>query len=143
VAKTRPDVTNYFKTLNLNLDGSGFIARIPERKLQTAPIGLAYTSLRGYGSLEYADKALVKSQQGIQLSLPTSSSNNYTASGIAEHSLWRGVGATRIGNEDKLVEIPGWAFIKGQSAAKSRIYLVLRSDTQTYVSIRYVRRDLM
>lgn len=29
-AETRRDVTNYFETLNLDLDGSGFVARIPK-----------------------------------------------------------------------------------------------------------------
>ena len=36
-------------------------------------------------------------------------------------------------NEKELMEIAVWAFIEGQSAEDSKIYVVLKSETATYI----------
>lgn len=64
----RPDVTGHFKELNLNLNNSGFLARIPMRILSAGryTVGL-YIRKNGMEKLQYTHKAILKSNGAVQI----------------------------------------------------------------------------
>ena len=57
----KPSVTAYFETLNLDLDWSGFIAKIPKDKIVSGgyEIGI-YIEKDGVQALQYTDKFVTK-----------------------------------------------------------------------------------
>jgi hypothetical protein len=58
----RPDVTRYFKELNLNLDYSGFMALIPARKIANGEYTVGIYITKGdIEAIEYTNKTVRKS----------------------------------------------------------------------------------
>ena len=52
----RPDVTTFFKTLNLNLDDSGFFVRIPKEAVEKATYRVGIYVKKGHiEALRYSD----------------------------------------------------------------------------------------
>ena len=129
-----PDVTSRFADLNLNLDDSGFYARIPIKKIENGTYRLGiYLKKSDIEALQYTDNAITKAGNIARLTLRTSE--------VQEISLPPESGEIRFGvdkcevmkDENELVEIAGWAFIEGQSAENSTIYVALESQRATYV----------
>ena len=63
----RTDVTKYFKELNLDLDYSGFVARIPTRKISDGQytVGL-YIKKNSIEALQYTQKTILKAGGTVQ-----------------------------------------------------------------------------
>ncbi len=135
VPQRRPDVTAHFADLGLDLDESGFIARIPAESTEAGTYALGIYVRKGDSdALQYLDKAVVMWEGSVSLTVRTSvlqeialpaESGNITCriDRLEETETERG----------KLIEVDGWAFIDGQSAEDSETYVVLKSDTDTYV----------
>jgi len=134
VRKLRPDVTAAFAQLNLNLDDSGFTALIPTRDIRAGEYTVGVLLRKGdIEALRYLDRAVVKSEHGMAETLRTSESQTIQLP-VESHNMRLGISPVqevRQGDEP-LVEITGWAFIKGQSAQNSRIYVVLRGPNSIY-----------
>lgn len=64
----RPDVTNYFKGSNLDLDHAGFMARIPLKRISTGQyaIGL-YIRKKSIEAIQYTNKVILKSGGTVQI----------------------------------------------------------------------------
>jgi hypothetical protein len=129
--KERPEITQAFETLNLNLDWSGFIDSIPLRNINQGDyvIGI-YITNGDIEALEYTDNAIVKAGNIATLTVRMSE--------VQEIPLPPESGEIRFGVDicevtSKKTEIAGWAFIEGQSAEDSRIYVVLKSERATYI----------
>ena len=143
----RPDVTETFEYLDLNLDNAGFIARIPMHKIKDGTYTVGFYIKKGaIESLQYIDKAIVKSKDVVkptfvlstpqEIMLPAESGGIRLA--IDSHKV------IKDEEEKGLAEIAGWAFIEGQSTDDSKIYVALKSETATYVfdTILQVRTDV-
>ena len=121
--KDEPDMDVWFS----------FIARIPVRKIKNGEyiIGV-YITKGDVEALRYieAATAIVKSKGSVKLTVPMSE--------MQEIPLPPESGEIRLGVDiwevtSKKIEIAGWAFIEGQSAEDSKIYVVLKSETATYI----------
>jgi len=67
MVQTRPDVTQYFKELDLNLDYSGFVALLPARKITDGEYTVGIYITKGdIEALEYTNKAVTKSKGTIE-----------------------------------------------------------------------------
>ena len=63
----RPDVTEYFKELGLNLDYSGFTALIPARKIANGEYSVGiYIEKGDIEAMQYTNKAITKSGDTIK-----------------------------------------------------------------------------
>jgi hypothetical protein len=118
---SRIDVTTAFIENNLNYNNSGFdvvlnTGRIPKNKY-TAGIYIKKGSIE---ALQYTEYVLGNESMLQNINLPLESNNIRYSIDIID-----------IVNNN--IEVKGWAFIDGQDAEKNKIYLVLKSATQTYV----------
>jgi hypothetical protein len=134
-----PDVTSRFAQLNLNLDNSGFYARVPIKKIENGTYRLGIYLKKGdIEALQYIDKIVVRSGSSADLIVLVK-----VTSELQEILLPPESGEIRFAidmckamkdeNEKGLMQIQGWAFIAGQSAENSTIYMVLKSGTATYI----------
>lgn len=133
--EVRKDVTRAFSHLKVNADSSGFTAAIPLRKIAHGEyiVGV-YIKKSDIEALQYIDKAIVKTKEGVkevlrtsiqqQLDLPPETRNIRFF--IDADQEMEGEGRT-------FLQIKGWAFIEGQDASGSTIYVALKSAENTYV----------
>lgn len=131
----RPDVTRAFKRLNLDLDYSGFLAIIPARKISSGKytVGL-YIKKDSIQALYYTHRVVVKSKGAVKVTFITSTLHDVALPMESENIKFAIDSLKQTVTEEKeFIEIRGWAFIKGQSAENSQIYIVLKSDSVTYV----------
>jgi hypothetical protein len=127
----RMDLIPHFGELCLNVDYSGFTTLIPARKISNGEytVGI-YIRGGDIQALQYTDNAIVKAGNIARLTVRMSE--------VQEIPLPPESGEIRFGLEmcevtSKKTEIAGWAFIDGQSAEDSKIYVVLKSEKATYV----------
>ncbi len=129
------DVTMTEAVSGLDLDNSGFLARIPLESVEQGIYRLGiYIEKEGVKALEYTNTALVKSDVGFERAIRASVLESITLP-AESRDITLSIDKreeTKIG-EKGLLEVEGWAFIDGQSAEDSWIYLVLESDAGTYV----------
>jgi hypothetical protein len=121
VPQKRTDITGAFFKLNLNLDNAGFSAVISPETLpyREYTIGV-YIQKGDIQALEFTNRILQGEAKLQKISLPSETSNiSYNIENFE--------------NQANKIEIKGWAFIEGQDAERSRIYLVLKSASETYV----------
>ncbi|MFB0520237.1 MAG: hypothetical protein ACETWD_02275 [Desulfatiglandales bacterium] len=138
----REDVTRGFRELNLNLDYSGFMALIPVRKLDNGQYTLGIYIRKGdIEALQYADKAISKYRGSINCTLRKSNLQNI-ALPIEPKNIKLAVDFLQyaVVDEKRFAEITGWAFIEGQDTENSQIYIVLKSDLNTYVFDTILRK---
>ena len=139
----RPDVTEAFGYLHLHLDldHSGFVARISMHEIEdgTYRVGLYIKKGRLFWieaeALRYTRQLLiVKSGEAVEqvylastlqlVALPEPSAN------LLSYIDYLG----KVDSEgEEFIEIRGWAFIEGQSPAQSQTYVVLKSNGTAYV----------
>ena len=132
---TRTDVTDAFKSLNLDLDLSGFVCNIPVRKISAGEYQLGIYVRKGdIEALQFSDRAIVKSGETMQftdwtsslqrIALPEESKNiEFAIDTLAE----------AVEDETAIVNVAGWAFNQASSTENDRIYLVLKSSSSVYV----------
>jgi hypothetical protein len=136
ILQKRADITAAFVESGLNLDNSGFIARIPVDSVGEGAYTLGIYIKKGdIEALQYTDKLIVRSGDSAKVTLRMSE--------VQKIPLPSESGEIRVGvdtceavkdeNEKEIMEIVGWAFIEGQSAEDGRVYVVLESETATYV----------
>ena len=119
------------EAINLNLEWAGFMTIIPLRKIAGGDYILGfYITKDDIQVLQYTDKAIVKAGNIAKLT--------FRMSEVQEISLPPESGEIRFGVDicevmKEEIEIAGWAFIEGQSAEDSKIYVVLKSETATYI----------
>lgn len=134
--RERPYVTKNFGGLTLNLDWAGFLTSIPLRKIARGDYTLGlYITKDGIQALQYADYAIERIENSAKLTLRMSD--------VQKVPLPPESGEIRFGvdicevvkeeSEKEFMEIAGWAFIEGQSAENSIIYVVLKSQRATYI----------
>jgi hypothetical protein len=131
--RKRPDVTNYFRGLNLDLNWCGFEAIIPSRKIEKGEyiVGL-YITKGDIEALQYLDKAIVKSKGSAKLTARRSKLQEASLP-VESNDIRFSIDPVMKKKGKKLIEVVGWAFITGHSSERSNIYLVLKSDDNTYV----------
>ena len=127
------DIQERFKELNLGQ--SGFRVIIPIRKIDRGEYILGLYIIKGdIQALQYTDNAVVKSGDIAKLTVRMSE--------VQEIPLPPESGEIRLGvdlcegseeDEKEFMQIQGWAFIDGQSAEDSTIYMVLKSGRATYI----------
>jgi hypothetical protein len=67
MVQERPDITQAFKNLGLNLDYAGFIALIPARKIANGEYSVGiYIEKGDIKALQYTDRAVTKSEGTIK-----------------------------------------------------------------------------
>jgi len=132
----RPDVTEVFAYLDLNLDLSGFRAVIPleEIKNGTYKVGV-YIKKGRTKALQYTDMVVIKSEHGAELQLQTATLQEISLPAKSQPMEFHiDLLLEEVVKEGKeYTEIYGWAFIEGQSPAQSQTYVVLKSNGTAYV----------
>jgi len=119
--RKREDVRKYFSNLNLDLEFSGFVAILPENKLDMIGYSLGvYIQNRNSNALTFTGKNLEGISRPVQLSLPQESAT-------IQHNIEKYV------DGDTGLEVKGWAFVQNQDTKNNEIYLVLKSDEKEYV----------
>lgn len=122
-----------------NADYSGFRTLIPAREISNGEyiVGFytrSYLNNRVIEALYYTDKVVIKSQDSVTWGVCTSKLVEITLpeeSGNIQCSLIKISDVTYV--DQLFEEMSGWAFIPGCSTKDSRTYVVLKSDTNTYV----------
>jgi len=131
--------TYIFDTAPREIQGggwAGFLTSIPLRKIARGEyiLGL-YITRDDIQALQYTDKAIVKVGNIARLILQMSKVQEISLPPESQQ-IKRGVdicGIIKEENEIKFMDIIGWAFIEGQSAEDSKIYMVLKSETANYI----------
>jgi len=134
--KERPGVAAAFEELGLNLDWAGFVTNIPLSKIASGEYILGtYITEDDIQALQYRDTAIARSGDIAELTVRMSE--------VQKISLPPESGGIRVAVDRQEVmkeeegkeytEIAGWAFIEGQDAQGSKIYVLLESETATYV----------
>lgn len=130
----RPDVTENFAYLDLNLDLAGYKAMIPLEKIEngTYKVGI-YIKKGRMEALQYTDMVVIKSEHGVELPLWTATLQEISLPAKSQPMKFhidRLEQVVKVVKEEKeYVEIEGWAFIEGESPEQSQTYVVLSSGT--------------
>jgi hypothetical protein len=131
----RPDVTEDYAYLNLNLDLSGFRAVIPLRKIKdgTYKVGILITK-DDIKALSYTYMIITKFGHTAEFPLWISKAQEISLPAISQPVKFHIDGLKETVKEGKeYTEINGWAFIEGQSVEQGQSYIVLKSTTRVYV----------
>jgi hypothetical protein len=134
IIQSKPDITLHFKETGLDLDNSGFKAFISKDLLENGRYNIGLCLIDGESkNLTYGNNYITKDNNYILnrfvsdrkvMKIPEENS------GII-YSIDRN---QEMSDEEKdLFEIIGWAFIGGKSIEDEKIYLVLKSEKDTYV----------
>ncbi len=114
----RPDVTSHFKTLNF--DDSGFSGAVFKRNLKPGEyrVGI-YIEKDNMHKLQFTNNVIrIADTNGIEFSKEANNIElNFDAFKDDIHS----------------VSMNGWAYIKGHSSENSKIFVVFKSNTKTYI----------
>jgi hypothetical protein len=131
IPQERPDVTALFATSGLNLDNSGFVARIPREAIKDSRsiIGL-YIKNNNIEAVQYTDQEILKTADNVTLTMKIAQKQEIILPEVTDNIKLNIEYCDYINKEATL---GGWAFIEGQSAEKSKVYLVLKSDSSNYV----------
>jgi len=134
----RPDLAQHFQDLGLNLYHSGFMTLIPVRKISNGEytVGI-YIKGGDIEALQYTDNAIVKAGNIARLTVRMSERQEIPLPPESGEIRF-GVDKCEVTKEE--IEIAGWAFIEGQSAEDSKIYLVLKSETAIYVFDAFLQK---
>ena len=145
MVRMRPDITLLFEDLNLDLDYSGFFATIPARRIRDGRYNMGLYIKKGDAeALQYVDNSVVKSRGSITCTFMVSTSQKIRLP-AASQNVRIGIDVVEaVGQEDEFTYIGGWAFIEDRDIETSRIYVVLKSDSATYVfdAIQFERHDV-
>jgi hypothetical protein len=130
-----PWVTSQYDYLDLNLDWSGFQARIPAESIESGAYNVSiYIKNGDIQALQQADRALTKSGHYMQLILLTSRPHDISLPEASQNMFSHVDYLQEVVKEGKeYFEIVGWAFIQEQSPEHGEVYVVLQSDTNTYI----------
>ena len=132
----RPDVAKAFEALNLSLNWAGFTSSVPLSKIAGGEYILGnYITKDDIRALQYRDTAIVKSGDTAKVTLRMSEVQTIQLP-PESGDITLGVDKCEVTEDEngmEVVEIRGWAFIEGQSAEDSKIYVVLKSEGATYV----------
>jgi len=131
----RPDVSASYKYTDLNLDNSGFRANIPVQKLKggTYRIGL-YIEKGDIKAFRFTDQLLIKSDETVEQVYLTSTLQDISipATLCNMESQIDFLQKLTKGNKE-YIEIIGWAFVQGRDVKNNWTYVVLKSDSDTYI----------
>ena len=132
----RPDVSDGFHYLDLNLDDSGFIARIPMHGIKdgTYRVGV-HIKKADIEALRYTRQLIViKSEKAVEQVYLPSTVQRVSVPEPSGNLRFRidYLGQLEIGGRD-FIAMHGWAFIEGQIPAQSQTYVVLKSNGTGYV----------
>lgn len=134
-AVPRPDVTENFAYLNLNLDLAGYRAVIPLEEIEdgTYEVGI-FIMKDDIEALRYSNMIVTKFGQVIEFPLWTSKPEEISLPAKSEPMKFHIDGLEEVVKEGKeYTEICGWAFIEQQSLEQSQTYVVLNSTSNIYV----------
>ena len=109
----------------------GFITNIPLRKIANGEyiVGL-YLTKGDIQALKYTDDAIVKAGDIAELTVRMSKMQEIPLP-LGTSGVTLQVDTCEVVNME--MDIAGWAFIEGQGAENSTIYVVLKSGTATYI----------
>jgi len=131
----RPDVTAYFKDLGLDLSLSGFTSSIPMRKIKNGEYAVGvYLRKGGIEALQFLDSAILKSSNDVRTIVRTSRERIISLP-LQSGNLMFDIGSIQdlVLDNNKVIEISGFSFIKGHNSVNSNIYIVLSSGKRNYV----------
>lgn len=136
-----PDLIPICGSLIVNADYSGFRTLIPAEKISDGEyiVGFYnrfYLRNRVMEALYYTDTVVIKSQDSVTTAFRTAKLVQVTLpeeSGNISFNITNVSAPTDTEGAQEFVEIRGWAFIQGQSTKDSLTYVILKSNTNTYV----------
>ena len=123
----RPEITANIAQPDLDLDNSGFIARITEDYVKKGVYILGLYIVSGdTGTLKYTDTVITSlfRSMPVSLSLPEQSDNITYCMDSQKRSDFK---------RNSVTEIKGWAYINNISTENNTIYLVLKSNSGCYL----------
>lgn len=141
-----PDITGLFGNLGLDLDDSSFYAIVPARRIEEGTYEVSIYLQKGdIEALQRTDNVLIKAGNSLELTVRVSKAQGISLPPESQNLILSIDVCERVVNEEReFLEVTGWAFIEEQSAEDSSIYVVLKSETATYVfdTIQQSRPDV-
>jgi hypothetical protein len=131
----RPDVTENYAYLNLNLDRSGFKTTIPFEDVSNGKYKLGLLIYHGDAQdFRWTYTNMVKSREVVTFPIWTATKQDVVLPEISNNLLYHIDLQDEIVMEGKgYLEIHGWAYVKTLTHFSTQTYVVLKSDRNVYM----------